>query len=330
MKKLLLTGISLLSLGIAFGSDFNSPIVINHEADFRQIPNGLVSSSSPHIYYISSDETFSVLVDNSFNEIKRFSLNFGTVHYSTTKRLENVWDDTSSSYKKEWTIEENYNNITAINFDFRNTIFNSQFDNSFYFSQNIFSNDNKYLFVIPDYEQTETTYEHDTNGDGEIDVIETIYIGKATGFKIVDENGTTVSTITPPAGWDYEYITIFLTEDGHFMIVTGMNEDYDKITVVYKINNESSSVEMVNSIESHMSVNPTLSRRDQPVTVTIDEKSKYTTVDIIDTAGRTVMSVPTSGEQQIQLNTSRLRNGVYIVKASDGKTSQETCKIIVK
>ncbi|WP_354667130.1 T9SS type A sorting domain-containing protein [uncultured Muribaculum sp.] len=51
---------------------------------------------------------------------------------------------------------------------------------------------------------------------------------------------------------------------------------------------------------------------------------------MVDESGRTIMSMPVNGQTSIVIETSSLRSGMYIVRATGDAGEQEACKIIIR
>lgn len=186
-------------------------------------------------------------------------------------------------------------------------------ENEQYISQTLFNYDDKYEYVVPVVENI-----------GEYDAV-------VRGYKIINDEGETLTTITPPAGYSYSgSFKVFKTEAGFFISVYGASmQDSKWIQIVYKIDRSTSSIQQISANMNKMDVSPRVARQ-TPVTVTFDENSDYTSIDLINMSGRVVRSIPLKDEKVVNLETTGMSQGMYIVKASGNNQSQETCKIIIQ
>jgi len=180
-----------------------------------------------------------------------------------------------------------------------------------YLTQNVFNDDDNYEYVVSIME--------DPN----------VISANVTGYKIVNENGELLMTITPPEGRKF-YARLVKTDMGFYFVAEGSSNENKPISFIYKIDKASSSVQQVSSFTGRMDVSPRMAVNQTPVTVTLDENASYVSIDLIDMAGHIVQSIPVNDEKTISIDTSWLPRGVYIVKASGNEQSQETCKIIIR
>lgn len=307
----------------------------------RSIPKELVSSQSPRIFSESYDESTGakfVFLDDTFQTAKTLeNISFGSRNSVTViERLDSIWNAATQSFTREWVelqryVDEEVN--TPVDIDYYNVGFQQEYNGGegYPFTQTVFNTDENYEFVYPDYKQSTYVEERDRDGDGEIDYRETWTENHIVGFKIVNDKGVLLSSVTLPASdWDFsEGIDLWQTSSGFYMAfyAGSRSSQYENKTVIYKVEPESASVKMVNSFEGKMKVSPNVTKRSMPVTVYLNKDEDIDAISVFDTMGRKVMTVPTHGEKQIQLATSALRKGMYIVKASDGN---EACKIIIR
>lgn len=200
---------------------------------------------------------------------------------------------------------------------------------------------NIYFYNIPDDDiytyglpLTQTVFNNDDNYEY------ITYSPDLKCYQIVNDKGETLAQITPPEGYEWgrdSSVDLFQTGDGKtdnrfFLVVNGHSMDeanYENIYIVYKIDKATSSIQQVSAYTSKMDVNPRMVRQ-TPITVTLDEDTDYTSIDIINMSGCIVQSVPVNDEKTVIVDTSRLGHGVYVVKASGVNQSQENCKIIVQ
>ncbi len=152
-----------------------------------------------------------------------------------------------------------------------------------------------------------------------------------SGFKIVNDEGRILQTVNfPPDYYDgYIEYNLWNINDEYFLFVdTWGSGDI----LVYKINRSDSGTPLTYSgkMKSRMAVSPRTARRSMPVTVSLDGDADYSDIQLVDESGRTIMSMPVNGQTSIVIETSSLRSGMYIVRATGDAGEQEACKIIIR
>jgi hypothetical protein len=209
---------------------------------------------------------------------------------------------------------------------------------TFYLSQTLFNEDNAYEYVLPIL--TPVDFENESMGWDEAkqqDVVAYKTSGtylRTTGFRIVNESGATVNTISfdnnfEPNG-DFNIIdldgNIFLAVDGY--IVKSATEFVNAV-IVYSIDPQTSSVRQI-SMEEGMHISPTMPRRSEMITITLEGNSKQPRqVNIVNATGKTVKRIVVpAGQRSIQVNAGELSPGLNIVNVNGQKT--QACKIIVR
>lgn len=211
---------------------------------------------------------------------------------------------------KRLTIPQSIDHSQAVEMYFQNLNEDHYFGYDVCLTQTVFNNDENYEYITtaPDI----------------------------SGYQIVNDAGEVLVKITPPEGYCYDTknCDLFKTESGFYLVVSGNRcstqyENDSNILVVYKIDKATSSIQQISAYTSKMDVNPRLVHQ-TPITVTLDENTDYTSIDLINMSGCIVKSIPVNDEKTVIVDTSRLKSGVYVVKASGNNQSQETCKIIVQ
>lgn len=298
MKHILLAASFAVATAIgAVATDFSqvTSLTIKSRYGFYTyvLPSNVVSVGSPRIVLEgqSDEDTYTfILCDDNFQEVKRINIPYDGP--ISGGRISLSFCDVNTPY------ENDDSDIT----------------------QTLFNNDDNYEYIAP-------IWGNDPNSTRQT----------IKGYKIVNETGEILATITPPDEWIYDScLGVYNTESGVYIRIAGNAMDVDgtykneSITVIYKIDKESSSIQQVSAFTGRMDVNPRMAANQTPVTVTLDENTSYTSIDLIDIAGHIVQSIPVNGETTISIDTSWLPRGVYIVKASGKDQSQDTCKIIVQ
>lgn len=338
MKKFIAFCVSILAFSASTVAAQNLSVIANG-AELRFIPKDLVLPQSHTIFYEKEDEdgeyASCVLLDDSFQEVKIMDyVSLGTIREGQVREyLRPVWTGDTLNTSKQWEKEENWYEWenTPLDVYFYDAVSNCKHDDGYPFTQGIFNSDEKYEFIIATREIRSETTEEDRDRDGEIDYKYTEYYSIITGFRVVDEQGTVLNSITLPSGnWHYfENIDLWKTSTGYYLAFHG-NDNEDEsvgITIIYKVDSGSASIKEVNVFEGAMIVKPNITSKSMPVTVYLNENENIDMINIYDTMGRNIMSVPTYGEKKIQIGTSSLNKGMYVVKASNGN---EACKIIIR
>lgn len=305
--------------------------MVCNKTGFDFIPTVFIADAESGIY--SEDDGTYTFFDEDFNELRSITPDFGKYSFrgESVERLENgKWVSMNNP-------EENEQAVTPISMEYSDYRWSAD-QEYIELTQTLFNDDLLYEFIVPEYKQTsEIVGESDENGDGIIDYRIKQYRNSIESLKIVNENGSTLATLTPPAGLSLGfynsslYISIRRNKNATFLIFEANNAEGKYVSVIYKINTKTSSVNFVKAVEHGMTVRPTMQRRSEPVTVSLDEAAGFTTLQVVDSAGMTVLSMPVENRSAVELATDSLRRGMYIVRASDSNgKQQETCKIIIR
>ena len=214
--------------------------------------------------------------------------------------------------------------------------------NSFRLSQTLFNTDNAYEYILPII-TTETEEGQEIMGWDDAKQQEVV-VRKITGttirvsgLKIVNENGATVNTITFDSNFNlgyYDQSVDIIDLDGNIYLAVEGNlkksaTESVRATIIYSIDAQTNSVRQL-SMEEGMRVSPTMPRRSEMITITLEGNSDQSRqVNIVNATGRTVkrINVP-AGQRSVQVNASELSTGLNIVNVSGQKT--QACKIIVR
>lgn len=200
-----------------------------------------------------------------------------------------------------------------------------------YFTKKLFNLDDYYEWVIPVY--TKMTVSSNDDDSYEKVTGEQIVI---TGFKVESENGTTVATVNLPTGFYFNYgledIDLIDLGDKYYLSISDVrNADGDYYTIMYSVDPSATSVQSV-AAPILTRVAPTAPKQGTPVNVDLGTEAKAnTTVTVTSTTGRTMMRCNIEpGNRHATIDTSRFQKGVYLVTVSDGKTTREATKIVIR
>lgn len=111
-----------------------------------------------------------------------------------------------------------------------------------FFTQTLFSNDDKFEFFVPiDIETTNTIQEYDSDKDGEIDTRRTTISHKFSGVNVISEDGDVLATFRADGFFftDKREIRIETKGDNIYIIFT--TDDENNPYALYKINRSGSN-----------------------------------------------------------------------------------------
>ena len=199
---------------------------------------------------------------------------------------------------------------------------------SFKISQTLFNKDADFEWTVPIFEAVDCSYTTD------YEKIE----GKkvfSTGFKVESQNGSIVATVKYPVGYyGYTYFDpdIFMMNGKNYLII-----DLQKIGgtewyyAVYEVDADNSSVKAV-AAPRRVSVAPTMPRRGTEVNIDLGNPAQTAhKVIVTSMSGRSVVTRNIEpGKSNITIDTANFEKGVYIVTVSDGKTTRENTRIVVR
>ncbi len=198
----------------------------------------------------------------------------------------------------------------------------------FTLSQTLFNNDDLYEWIIPTFEAVDCNYQT------EYEIIEGQQV-KAVGFKVQSENGATVADVRFPAGL-YCYhnpdIRLYMINDKNYLgieVSDISSREYYYIT--YEVNAQNASVNMIDA-PRRISVHPTTPRRGTDIHIDLGQPAgEHSTLTVTSLSGRNIVSRNIEpGTTSTTIDTGRLEQGMYIVTVSDGNSSRETTKIVIR
>lgn len=206
-----------------------------------------------------------------------------------------------------------------------------------YLTQTLFNDDNHYEYIIDINEVIEKEREYTSEYNSRPVVIKTVdRYAYPAAKRVVNELGQTVAEIKAPTGMHFNeggegggYV--FISKGKKYLTLEASsinnNEDY---VLVYAIG-ETGAVTQV-AAERKVRVSPTTPIQGQEVLVDLgDVASAKATVTVVAANGQQVGNARVAaGERQVSLDTSRLAPGLYIVNVTDGATTREATKIIVR
>lgn len=181
-----------------------------------------------------------------------------------------------------------------------------------YYTQTLFNNDEQYEFLS--YSECDFEYEVYRN------------------VQIVNDNGECLYE------FDRDFclfsgVGLVLMPNGYYLIVKCRDESNEKVTCVYEINKDASSVNFVRETRAAMSIAPTIADRDAQITITLNEENSNVARELVVTgvSGQLIerRDIPT-GENSVQIPASMLRSGMYNFTLQQKGQVVDNSKVIVK
>lgn len=219
-------------------------------------------------------------------------------------------------------------------------------DGRFLITQNLFNADKAYEYVVPICQQSVVrTDETDSDGDGEVDQIETWYGYACPGFKIMQDNGNVLATIMFDEGYRFNsysigggdrLLSLVHFENKNYIVAevekTGSDDKTEYASIFYAITpGDAASIKAVRTERTGLKATPELARKNEMVVVDFSTIENAKLLSVVNGNGQTVMQVPVAnGQTSYRLNTSNLPAGLYVVKVDNGKRMTESCKIVVR
>lgn len=191
-----------------------------------------------------------------------------------------------------------------------------------------FNSDDAVEYIVPVYTPYTVVAE---NGQSDYAIfydIKDTYM--PTSLCVKSDNGTTVATINFAEYYYPGSIRLFEIGDIKYMSINYRESDSD-MTAVYRIDKSTGSLQMACQ-PAKISVSPSVVDRSIPVTVTLGESNgKPMTLAVTGTDGVCHLRRQLApGVSSAEIATGSLPSGMYVVTVSDGVTTTEHCKIIVR
>lgn len=292
----------------------------------------------------SSDYNFAVL-DENFKEKKTIKIPVRTGMVICERSYDDgvTWvRDTEHDYADELTELED-------DFEYKNYD-ESKFitDDYFAFSQTLFNNDDKWEYLVYEYEETgeEYTYTRSASEETENGWVSFLvkYTYKKTKFKqtnVCSEDGTVLMSFYPSVNvndcYDY-YMYIdeiwvlngktYLLIDESWEIEDGEIIDRFYKETLYELDRETNSVKAVSSNESKKRIAEV---QDGVIKVSIDEKDTDSNLTLTNSAGMLIdtQRMP-KGKTNAEIDAHRLNKGVYNISLSRHGKVLNSQKFLVK
>ena len=197
------------------------------------------------------------------------------------------------------------------------------------FTQTLFNSDNDYEFVVPTYSSETTEY-----------AMSTLY--KTIGYKVVNTKGETLYTFLFP---EKQYndgmmgsVRFYVFPDKIVLICTTREDDstqeynYTYHTLAYAIDrNGYSANKNVTLTSDRIVVSPTLLTNREPVNVQLANTQNPCSITVFSAAGAMVYNTTApAGTDLITIPANTLPHGMNIVHITDGKSINQSTKLIIR
>ena len=186
-------------------------------------------------------------------------------------------------------------------------------------SQTLFNSDDRYELITPLYDDYFT---NEKNG------FSRKYV---KGFRIVNDMGQVLCQQQFKTKYEYaDNAVVFIVGDKKYLYFAYMDSFYNLNADCFLIEPEKSSLKRV-ELPKGLKAMPNVARASENVNLTFPEVAETRTVSLVNSSGRVVRTDRiAAGIGSYSLNTGNLAPGLYVVTLSDGTTSIETAKIIIR
>ena len=163
-----------------------------------------------------------------------------------------------------------------------------------------------------------------------------------TEIAIKQEDGTVLATIPFTDGyaldfyyygdWDGIPIDIIKLDGEHWYLCVHLcGNDTQTIRLYSFKQGNVSSIKKIKDIPSKVKVNPALPQKNEAVKVDLSAVQSPSSLSVVSADGKVVYNKALRGdEKEVSVETSGLSAGMYIVRVSDGNTTSDNCKIIIR
>lgn len=209
----------------------------------------------------------------------------------------------------------------------------------FELTRGIFGDD--FCYVLPEYRKVELNNEYTYENTDWVYRKEWGYKSEVRAFKAYDSSNTPVATLEIPEGYtcsssqspdfirlnNKRYIAIDIQKPG----TTEYEFKSGSFTAIYRLD-ENNKVSQV-AIAPSTKVSPRAPRQGELVTVSFDDESISSPkiIEVVSASGHNVYKTKLpAGQSSINIDTSRLNQGMYVVTVTANGRNQEAAKIIVR
>ena len=213
-----------------------------------------------------------------------------------------------------------------------------------YVTQSLFNSDKAYEYIQPIYELYKGySYDYDRDNDGEVDSVRVEYSLSAVGFSIVQEDGNIISSVKFGDGWSdgtfydgFNHLSYLRFDNKNYIVadVRIKNDDGESETasIFYAFTpGNPSSIKAVRTENHGIKATPAIARQSEVVSVDVSSFNNPRHIMVVNSNGQTMMQQAVAeGANSVKVKTAGLPAGLYVVKVSDGKSTSDNCKIIIR
>lgn len=245
-------------------------------------------------------------------------------------------------YNGEWKEEKIYDDVDLIIMSYDDMTVPTE--SKLYVTQSLFNSDKAYECIQPILELEEgDSSEYDRDNDGKVDSLRVIYEPYAVGFQIVQDDGNVISSVKFGDGWyggryydGFGILSYMRFDDKNYIVakVKRKNGDgkYENASIFYSFTpGNPSSIKAVRTENHGIKATPAIARQSEKVSIDVSKFSNPRRVMVVGSNGQTMMQQTIAeGASNVQISTTGLPAGLYVVKVSDGKNASDNCKIIIR
>lgn len=260
------------------------------------VPSYFSSTGHPYLLYYSSDNTFSVYQSD-------FTTHLTDISFGDTE------------------IEE----LEFVDLD----IFTGEVD--VILTQNLF-NDDDYFEYFENEEELVTYY--DTIWYWDYDYDSLMYEAyeyesyQTTSIHVKSTNGSTIWSYSPGNGTSCGFDALVKFDGNYYFTVRTYDDNGDRVYRLYLISQTEGVAEV--KTDFPMAAFPTMSTRDQQITVELGEGNNAREITVVNELGQVVKRVPVQeGQREVVISARDLSTGLNVLSAST-KQGKGSCKIIVR
>ncbi|MCQ2074403.1 MAG: T9SS type A sorting domain-containing protein [Bacteroidaceae bacterium] len=330
MRKLLL-GLAILSFATAVSADGGSSMELVNCDAMVIIPKDLMADQE-NCFAVSDSNTIRVFTDEMVLAKTLQYPMYETVAINEYYSLE----DGSLIHRF---VKSSKSHLEIHYYDDTDRFGNEMHDPAYLTSQTLFNTDSKYEIIRPIYTVVKQWEDESTFYDNTIGMYvpakEVYYTSMMTGIEIVSEDGNVLNTLHFEGKLNTRDIDIMNLNGKIYLIHIQESFDYTtekyiRKTVIYRVDNKSTSIEKVMQLEG-VNVFPTLARRDDVITVSIEgDENAEVAVSVIGANGQVLNSGRLgAGERQMTLPANKMNSGLNIIKVQKGGQTSNT-KVLVE
>lgn len=288
------------------------------------------------------------MVDNQTDSIKYLRGTFVISAYKSVSKISSCKVSIytykrvcNGDWKETKDFEGNRESLIALSYIDMNAAYDTD---CLYVTQSLFNSDKAYEYIQPIYELYKGySYDYDRDNDGEVDSVRVEYSLSAVGFSIVQEDGNIISSVKFGDGWSdgtfydgFNHLSYLRFDNKNYIVadVRIKNDDGESETasIFYAFTpGNPSSIKAVRTENHGIKATPAIARQSEVVSVDVSSFNNPRHIMVVNSNGQTMMQQAVAeGANSVKVKTAGLPAGLYVVKVSDGKSTSDNCKIIIR